>query len=157
MADVTIISVPRTGTQFLLYFLLVEQGLDVRFFHFTSSCASRVEAVLNDPPHTIIVTSGNRARVESEFTPDAVTELYRQRDIHMPALLAAGAIEFNITANTLAPVLTKLNISRTPDIDAFESEWPVISPRNPTARYNALKGLLNDNHRFWMRDFNAAP
>ena len=150
MADVTIVSIPRTGTHFLLWLTIVHLRLAVQFIHFTSSAGPLIKALLKEPPHPIIVTSGNRDRVESEFGPDVTDEFYRDMAQHRGSLLANGGVDFDINGHDLDPVLAALGVTKTPAIDKFIAEWPIISPSNPSQRLTALQAMVNDRHRMWV-------
>lgn len=149
---ITLLSVNRSGTHFLLYLVLVQLGLDVRFNHFTSSFWRRLKEILADPPHPIIVLEPKRAGLEAVNEPEfAIQELFRVYAEHLPTLIAAGAIQFDIDdPATIDPVLAALGIARTPQIDNFINEWPVIGPGHPSARLDALRTKLTDAHRFWV-------
>lgn len=152
MADVTLLSVPRSGTHFLLYFFLVEMGLDVRFDHFVSSIGRRLPDILADPPHTIIVLEPKPANLVARGISDVVIdEVIAQYALHLPDLLAAGALEFDIDdPATIDPVLAALGIARTGPINAFLNAWPNIGPSHPGPQLDALNAALTDANRYWV-------
>lgn len=149
--DITILSVHRSGTHFLLYLGLVELGLNVQFDHFTSSFWRRLPDILALPAHTIVVLEPKPANLGARGEPqeviDHMLDIYNQ---HLPGLLAAGALQFDIDdPSTADPILAALGIPRVGAVDAFLNEWPVIGPGHPSARLTALQNALTNSNRHW--------
>jgi len=150
--DVTLLSINKSGTHFLLYFGLVELGLDVQFDHFVSSFWRRLPDILALPSHTIIVLEPKPAELLAAGEPQgAIDEMLRVYTEHLPALLAAGALEFDIDdPTTIDPILAALGIPNTGPVNAFLNAWPIIGPGHPSARLTALQNALTDSNRHWV-------
>ena len=140
MMDATVLSVPRTGTRFTLYFLMMVLGLKVRYDHFgVGQSRDRITHLLDNvsDDHPIIVVQGNRDYVEDTFPTCMVDALYEEMDSFMPRLRERSGTAFiNVEERTgLGDILRVLNIGRTSEIDALEASWPYVgyskeSPEN---------------------------
>lgn len=149
--DVTIISINKSGTHFLVYLALVELGLTVQFDHTTSSFWRRLPDILALPAHTIITLEPKPAELAATGEPQwAIDELMRVYNEHLPTLQAAGALHFDIDdPTTLPPILAALGIPITPPIQNFIDEWPVIGPTLGGPRYDALMATVTNSNRHW--------
>lgn len=82
---------------------------------------------------------------------EAIDELLRVYNEHLPDLLAAGALQFDIDdPATIDPVITALGVARTGPINAFINAWPIIGPSHPGPQLDALNAALTNANRNWV-------
>jgi hypothetical protein len=137
-----------------MYIFLVVLGLNARFDHFYARGARRIQNMLDNTPtdHLIIVTEGNRAHVESTFSQAIADDMYAWKDFFEPQLVARNAVYINIekhaaTDAEIDNLLARLNLTRTPQMNAFINAWPVVSQKTSNQYNTALQAALTDSHR----------
>lgn len=153
--DVTIFSLPRTGTHFIMYFLRVVLGVNARFDHYTSSSEPRIEHFLTNEPddHPVIITEGNLSALAVLVAPEIYDEVVARKNKYMSQFQSrSGYLPFNVEKHAgsdaeINAILAAIGQARTPQVDALVAQWPHISQSTPGARLDALRAAVNDSHR----------
>lgn len=151
---ITLLSVPRTGTHFLLYLLLVKLKVNVQCDHFHYKAVNRINNLLNIAPkdHIFIVTKGNKLRVKEEFPIEIVDSFYAIRTKFLHKLKERNAIFFNVKERKgINKILNRLNIEKDAEINSFIEEWPRISLSHISKYLIELQNIVTDEHRMRVK------
>jgi len=133
---ITVLSIPRSGTRFYLYFAKFVLGLDARYVHFFSENIGKLNDVLTSDDVIIYPVRAYAdirksygdseefiARLDNEFIP--------VRDLMLPQLVKTGAHFMDIekgpeTYYQFSELLSALNLRWTPEISRFVDNWEKI-------------------------------
>ena len=150
--DATVLSVPRTGTHFVLYLLMIRASLNITFDHIgVSSAYHRINKLIDEQPddYPVIVVTGNEQHVIDTFGDEVAGYFFDMRDDLMPRLQAhSGTVFIDVEKRTgFTDVLTKLGLARTSQITTFETAWPHISHTEVSSMRDELYAAITDSNR----------
>lgn len=157
--DITVLTVPRSGTHFLMYFLLVQLGIVARYAHIRPRNETRISAFLDSPPHPVIVTIPNGETIKQSINSEGLPELDAWIDDCIATqgrltekLRAVGALPFNVERSVeneseLNAIASAVGVSWTAEHEEFLTEWPRMGVRQSGSRMDALRAKINDTHR----------
>lgn len=136
--DITIFSIPRTGTRFYMYFVKHVLGLRVRYIHSTFASDEKVRDFLDKTTDTIIVPVRPYEDIRKSWGSgyeDTVNDLIKAYENLCPSLLASGAHFMNIEKGPnselqFARLLFDLGLDWTDDIRTFFEKWPRIGSQH---------------------------
>jgi len=159
MIEATVLTIPRSGTHFIMYFLLVQLGIVARYAHIRPRNEARISAFLDGPPQPIIVTTPNVDTIKQSINSGGLPELDAWVDDCIATqerltqkLRAAGALPFNVVKNVnsenqLRDIAVAVGVPWNSDLDSFLIEWPSMGVTHTGLRMTALKTIITDEHR----------
>lgn len=158
--DVTVLTIPRSGTHFMMYFLLVQLDVIARYAHIRPRNESRISNFLDTPPHPVIYTVPTVANIKQSLNgmlqlPEMdlfVDDCKSTYDNLLPKLTTAGALSFNVvkhagSENELRAIVTALGLTWDSQYTDLINAWPAMGVRQNNARMTALKNKITDANR----------
>ena len=146
-----VVSVPRSGTRFYVFFLQQICGLEVEYAHFGFD---DIEPLL-ERAGVIIVPQRSEAAIRESWgssRPEDLERCLQEKRRLMPALFARQAHFVDIEKNATSiyqwtMLLADLGLQWTDEIASFFREWPVIGSQHsrPNARDDLALSSARDS------------